>query len=415
MSHHLHSGPKPVSPSSSSLDPFETSPIRSPPTVDVELQRIELENLCGCIHPLRWVTTEQRRLFGFDMAQWLRVIAAFTLHPPTDDVMHDGPHPKWCKRLQRVCDCCRYAKLVATRTGGVAVRSKPCRDRCCPRCATARGKRVADRIAQMVQRMNAPRFLTLTIQTDGLSLEDAISKLMESFRRLRRRPEWREKVIGGVYVVEVTRGQSGDRWHPHLHCIVDGYFWLQQTISKLWLAITGDSSIVHIEAIVDRGKTANYIGRYIGKPTGWEEWGYPELSEFARAMQGKRLVHTFGSLHNAKCDPPDELLEHRHDRKLCTVGELYTMVERGFPDALAAFELMGTLNGPLGALARRPGIPIYSRTYTQPDDATLAELRRLLTLAIEHREWHDNPAPPKPAPPPPLLPGLNGEPPPLDG
>lgn len=403
MSHSCHSDKQTGVPSSSSLDPFETSGRRSPPTADVHSLRIWCEAELGGLHPLRGASTEQRRIFGRDWDQMLRVAAAFTLHPPTDDVVHEGVHPKWCKRLKRVCECCRLQRLVVREGGGAALRATPCRDRCCPRCASARAKRVADRIAQLVKRMNAPRFITLTIETDGLGLSEAMAKLTESWRRLRRQPEWKERVKGGVYTVEVTRGKDGDRWHPHLHAIVDGDFFLQRMLSDCWLRVTGDSPIVDIRAVIDRRNVAEYIGRYVGKPIGWASWKLEELSEFARAMQGKRLVHTFGNLHNVKCDPPDELLDVKGDRKLCRVRELYEMVERGIPDALNAWEIMQQLRGPMGAITRRAR---HSGECPICRDATEEDLRSIadhLRNAIAERRRREMPTVRPPSPPHPTL------------
>lgn len=254
--------------------------------------------------------------------------------------------------------------------------------------------------------MNAPRFITLTIATDGLTLSESIDKLMQSWKKLRRQPEWKCRVKGGVYTVEVTRGKDGTRWHPHLHCIVDGDYFLQRMLSQCWLRVTGDSDIVDIRAVLDRRSVATYIGRYVGKPIGWQTWSLEQISEFARAMQGKRLVHSFGYLHNAKIDHPDELLPKRADKQLCTVSELYSLVERGFPDAMAAFEMMQNCNGPLGALARRHNTRAPTTTAIDATPDVLRKIAALIELALMDAQVTDNPPPKTRRIPPPLLPGI---------
>ena len=406
MSPDTASGPQTGLPSSSSLDPLETT--QHPLEQILALTDSGLPTESGWLqfHPLVGTTTQQRRIIGDDRSQWFRIIAAFTLNPPTSDARHDGPDIRWCRRLTRICECCRFPRLVRSSSEGVALRAAPCRDRCCPRCASSRAKRVADRITELTKRMNSPRFLTLTIKTDGLLLEDAITKLMDAFRKLRRRPEWKSKVVGGVYTIEVTRGARGDRWHPHLHCIIDGEYWSQQVVSDLWKQITEDSCIVDIRAIHDRRRTAEYIGQYVGKPIGWERWSLEHLTEFAQAMQGKRLVHTFGNLHNAKVDPPDELLADKHDSPLCTVSEFYRLIERGMPDALCAWDIMQGWTGPMGAITRRLGTrPLWSE-MKMPTPDERREVARLISDALADLHAYDGPAPPPPPPPPPHLPGL---------
>lgn len=45
--------------------------------------------------------------------------------------------------------------------------------------------------------------------------------LQRAWERVRKAPAWRDHVIGGVKVVEVTFGRRVRGWHPHLHLLVE--------------------------------------------------------------------------------------------------------------------------------------------------------------------------------------------------
>lgn len=388
-----------------SLDDLETTVSRSLSSADVSRIRIALEGVTDCVHPLRWSSIGQRRLMGQHRHQWLKVIAAFTLHPQTEGAVHDGPHPRWCKRLQRVCACCNSSRIIDT-PNGVRVSATVCKDRCCPRCACARAKRIADRFSELIVKMDSPRMITLTLRDDGCTLAERLTRLMQSFRKLRALPWWKSRVRGGVYAVEVTRGSKLDHWHCHLHLVVDGEYMPQGELSRAWEKVTGDSRIVDIRAVFSAAKTAHYIGEYIGKPIGWDRWRIVDVAEFAAAMHGKRLAHSFGSLHNAKSEKSDELEQPRLARTLCKVSELHQWIEFGCAHAIAAADLMQQIRGPISVVVRheldhRSPPPIHDLT---PDLS--CELAGLLDLASDAARERREPTPPPRRKPDPYIPRL---------
>lgn len=151
--------------------------------------------------------------------------------------------------------------------------------------------------------------MTLTIVHKDERLDDMRKRLAEGFRKVRSRPEWKQRVTAGVWVIEVTYNVKTQRWHAHLHLIVNGEYFAQKLLSKLWLAATGDSCICDIRAIHDKRRVARYIADYVAKPFEMAAWPADAICEFAYAMAGVRMVHTFGKVHGADlgtATPPEE-------------------------------------------------------------------------------------------------------------
>jgi len=203
------------------------------------------------------------------------------------------------KRLKRLEACCVAPLLALKSDGRVGIVPGFCRDRMCPTCQHHRGREVAARVEHAVGRMNAPRFLTLTLRHQTESLTAMLDRLYASFRLLRKTDAWKAHVAGGIGTLEVTLSQTDGCWHAHLHLLVDGSFWKHADIKAEWLRVTGDSEIVWVEAVHDRSKASKYVSTYIGKPADVYSWTDPKVCEYATAMSGRRLVVTFGTFYRA--------------------------------------------------------------------------------------------------------------------
>lgn len=211
------------------------------------------------------------------------------------------------KRFNRIQGCCAVPEIRKDSNGLPCVRFNACRDRLCPRCQRQRGLSVRERVLSVVQTFNAPRFATLTLQHREDSLDSMRRRLAECFRELRKQPEWKERVTSGVWVIETTLNAKTERWHLHLHLILDGQFFPQGLLSKIWHRVTGDSMICDIRAVPDRAKAVAYIADYVSKPSELANWRAEKIREFASAMHGVRMVHTFGKAHKAtvESDEPE--------------------------------------------------------------------------------------------------------------
>lgn len=209
------------------------------------------------------------------------------------------------RRSTRIDGCCSTPAIYLTDDGKPKLVMGCCRDRMCPRCQRLRGRECAIRTIALVQGMNSARFITFGLKDDGQPLKARLDRLAKSFRKLRQDPWFLSNCTGGIYGIETTRGRHGRHWHVHLHIIAEGNFMDQKTLSRAWLKATGDSDIVHIKAVHDRGAQARYISEYVSKPTDVHGWTDKNLAEYAIALHGRRLLHTFGSMHGKKVEPAE--------------------------------------------------------------------------------------------------------------
>ncbi|MEE8608941.1 MAG: protein rep, partial [Nitrospiraceae bacterium] len=133
-----------------------------------------------------------------------------------------------------------------------------CHDRFCLPCAKGRAHTIAGNVLEHIRKVEI-RFLTLTIRTEQEPLIDQLGKLYKCFAALRRSALWKRKVDGGVAFVEVKWSTSGTRWHPHLHCLIQGRWFDKRRLSVLWHKITGDSYIVDIQRPKDDEQVLRYV------------------------------------------------------------------------------------------------------------------------------------------------------------
>lgn len=202
------------------------------------------------------------------------------------------------KRALRLSQC-RHSPIVwETEDGQVHVQLQACRDRLCPTCQNQRSHKAREQLEQHIMAMNAPKFFTFTIANTAESLAENNQRLRDAWRLMRQRPSFKEACKGGIYAVEVTQNQQSKQWHSHIHIVADCAFIPQHTLSKEWAEASGGSPIVWVKAIHDAHIAAKYLGEYISKPMDIDDWTPEAICEYATAMHGKRMIHTFGSHHN---------------------------------------------------------------------------------------------------------------------
>lgn len=183
-----------------------------------------------------------------------------------------------------------------------------CRDRFCVPCGTDRARRIVSNMTTYLGKRTV-RFITLTLKGNDDSLTDRLAKLARSFANLRRRALWKRAVSGGVAFLEVKRTTDGERWHPHLHCIVTGTWIDAKKLRKLWLDITGDSYIVDVQLVRSHEKLARYVVKYVSKPM---DSGFAHdadrLDEAILSLKGKKMVTAFGTFADLQTtSQPDDM------------------------------------------------------------------------------------------------------------
>lgn len=190
-----------------------------------------------------------------------------------------------------------------------------CHDRFCVPCARDRAAVIVHNVLDRLG-TDPVRFLTLTLKADGEPLERSVRRLTASFAALRRRAVWKNTVTGGVAFMEVHWSRTGQRWHPHLHCLVHGRFIPKRDLAAAWSEITRDSKVVDIRLVKDTKHLARYVTKYASKPLNASFVDDDDLlDEAILALHGKRVCMTFGTWQgvNLTTRPSDDEWENLGD------------------------------------------------------------------------------------------------------
>jgi hypothetical protein len=210
-------------------------------------------------------------------------------------------------RLEAFASCGdRYRVYESVSEPGVfQTRANCCHDRFCLPCARTRSALVASRVLTKIHRTPS-RFITLTYKTDNEPLKDSLNGLYASFSRLRRSSVWRDHVTGGVAFLELKYIEATKRWHPHLHCIVQGSYMPQDVLSRQWLMSSGYSYVVDIRYVRRESDVARYVTKYVSKTLdGSFVRDHELLCEAVDAVRGRRLALTFGSWRGYRLTTPE--------------------------------------------------------------------------------------------------------------
>lgn len=202
------------------------------------------------------------------------------------------------------CGSSWWVLASTTRPGVYKLIRDYCHDRWCSPCAALRSDTIAGNLLAALHGRSA-RLLTLTIRGRDERLADLLRRLLTSFRRLRRLPLWRQRVEGGVAVLEVTRNPDTAAWHPHLHCLITGKFIPQDQLADEWERCTGDSRVVDIRWVSDRNAATKYVTKYLTKPIEHDVIRYPPaLDEAVTALRGTKQLYTFGKWRRLRLTKP---------------------------------------------------------------------------------------------------------------
>lgn len=266
-----------------------------------------------------------------------------------------------CRRVANFADCGNT--LWLWRDGHeLAITCNRCHDRLCEPCQRERQQDVTEGILlKCHDALGRLRFLTLTLKHSDTPLGLQIDRLISSFKLLRKHPQISAALLGGVWFLEVKLDKSGARWHPHLHCVVEGTFIDQKTLAKAWFETTGDSYIVDIRAVDSVRDRARYVTKYSTKPLHVDvSRNHEKLCEFTSAIKGRRLYQCFGTWSKA-------VRRTKNKRKLLTpIGHINTVwLDALAGDRDAAFWLR-IAHGRFPKLRKTHPLPDVSSTDTPP-------------------------------------------------
>jgi hypothetical protein len=248
--------------------------------------------------------------------------------------------PSTTERAARFAACGSAAWVLRSpdEPGRYRVVANRCHDRFCLRCQQTRARRLAAALLEALPDEQL-RFVTLTIRHSEDPLAKQIDHLLRSFRRLRQRRWWKERVPGGVGFLEVKRSRDGNAWHPHLHLIVCGSYLPHAELSAEWRIVTRGSFIVDVRAVDNRDKVRRYVTDYASKPMSYACTRTPEvLSEALAALKNRRLMLRFGSFPAPVLPEPERLIGWQ------PVGSLNGFVRAaaaGSADALSLLHAVG--------------------------------------------------------------------------
>lgn len=144
------------------------------------------------------------------------------------------------------------------------------------------------------------KHITLTIPNNR-NLQDGAKTLVSSFRRLRQRSLWKNRSLGGAYVIEVT-GSPGT-WHVHLHILTQSRYILHSKLMKEWSNVS-PGRIVWI-----KNTTINHAVNYLTKYLTKSEVKPEHLVELSSGLANTRLFQVFGSWHALNLRVPKALFQ----------------------------------------------------------------------------------------------------------
>ena len=193
-----------------------------------------------------------------------------------------------------------------------------CRSRICERCGRIYKKDLMKSILPVIKQQNANKkrgyvlsMLTLTIsskryneypgRTDIKRFYEETSeffrlhygKFKGRYSKNGKVVENRKRFIGAGWLATIEVGSGKNL---HCHAIIYGPIRNWFGLKSSWEKITGDSQGVHIKKIGSIKQVANYVLKYITKPTQTEE--YSEIAAYVGVIKGSRRLRAGGIFYN---------------------------------------------------------------------------------------------------------------------
>jgi len=189
-------------------------------------------------------------------------------------------------------------------TGEVRIASNTCRLRWCPLCSRARQNYIAWQVREWVEIASYPKFVTFTLKHTDAPLKEQVTALYRFFRKVRNHNSLVKTCRGGIWFFHIKRDETDSRWHPHIHCVVEGAWIPQRQLSQAWKRITSTSKIVDIRPVRDPRKAVSDIARYCSRPANLRDVTPSLRKELWWAMHGRKLCGTWGSAKKVSLKQP---------------------------------------------------------------------------------------------------------------
>ena len=214
--------------------------------------------------------------------------------------------PEYASRWARMDRCSTRIILKECECGNAHLAlASFCRDRLCPVCQWRRSIAVAERVRAATTGKPKLLFVTLTIRNvEWRELSRGIAQIMNAWKRLQERTNFRAAISGYIRILEITRGHDG-KAHPHLHILCEptpDYFGRQYMTAWSWGQLWKRSLQVEYDPIVDVRSCTNkqgaaaYVAKYTGKILPLTSLSDEELTMYIQQIRGVRLIGSGGSL-----------------------------------------------------------------------------------------------------------------------
>lgn len=244
----------------------------------------------------------------------------------------------------------------------------------CPNCAHRRASRQAAKVHEKLAHL-APQFdywfVTLTVK-NGPGLAERFRHLLDSFKAMRRLARDHRKgkgrfvelarAEGLVWAFEFTHRDTG--WHPHIHMVMAlpkgsaPVYWGSHPVTGVssqlrtdWLAVTGDSSIVHATPL-DMANPHKSVCELVKYSLKFSDLQIPDTVQAYRLLRGRKLFECSGALRGVVLPPDDDLLDAAselegayHDFLFRWHGDGYTLTDGPFQAAENLLESLRGTNG----------------------------------------------------------------------
>jgi len=303
--------------------------------------------------------------------------------------------PALTRRAEKMGLCC-VAPMLRIEQGRVPVVCPGrCKDRLCPICCRVRGRLARERIRGLVLKADSVRMLTLTMPSTEADLGEKIDTLLSAFQRLRRTTTWKNHVRGGLFVVEVTRGQRGDHWHAHLHVLAEGSYFAYKTLTAAWASAIGATGITDIRAVHSRLQAANYVTKYVSKGADTKSWSDETLCDYARGIFRRRLYGTFGTWHRADVTKDNDEPDAKCPAHGVSLQQIVDAVESNTLDREATEPLLHRLGFVASRMLNTPAAP-YDENAAPLSAADFAQLTMFGLKLLNVTSTDETPPPPPP-------------------
>ncbi len=177
-----------------------------------------------------------------------------------------------------------------------------CEFRLCPDCSRRRSRKLQTKYLPMMRAFLRhhhvkPVHLVLTQTHRKESRKESVARIRNSFTKLMRRSFWKQYFRGGTWSLEFTKDKNGLH-HTHLHIV--GFrrkFFDIELLRDEWLAVTGDSHVLHLKPILDLAAGLREVVKYVSKPLDIRRFGAEDLREFL-GLKNMRMFGTFGEFRD---------------------------------------------------------------------------------------------------------------------